>query len=190
MAEEWVRDKSNQARVEAHSRAEIEKILRALKEEHAELTNKLTVSEREHLSAVAGLKSTETQAEDQRKKLYMTELKLATQKQQVLDLKVELKKARKAAHLAKEALEAEKQALMGSSQAGDHGQGVEGVKDKSKGEEKKPSTGAKDTTKAEEGEAKTKEAELQDKEVDPEAKDSATSQPSQKENSLAPKTKA
>ena len=64
VAEEWVKNKANQARAKAHSLAETEKILGALKEEHAELTNKPTASERKCLSVVAGLKSAETQAED------------------------------------------------------------------------------------------------------------------------------
>ena len=59
---------------------------------------------------MAGLKSAETQAEDQRKKLHLTEIELAMEKQQVMDLKAELKKAKKVAQLAKEALEVEKQA--------------------------------------------------------------------------------
>lgn len=80
VAGEWVKYKSDQVRAEAHSNAETEKILGAFKEEHAELTNNLTISERERLNAVAGLKSAKTQAHDQRKKLYTTELDLATQK--------------------------------------------------------------------------------------------------------------
>lgn len=58
---------------------------------------------------MASLKNVETQAEDQRKLLYQTEIELATSKQLALDLKMELQKAREAAQLAKEALEAEKQ---------------------------------------------------------------------------------
>ena len=38
----------------------------------------------------AGLKSAETQAEDQRKELYSTQINLATEKQAVLDLKTAL----------------------------------------------------------------------------------------------------
>ena len=41
--------------------------------------------------------------------LYQTEIELATSKQLALDLKAELQKAKKAAQLAKEALEVEKQ---------------------------------------------------------------------------------
>ena len=42
--------------------------------------------------------------------LYQTEIKLATSRQLVLELKVDLQKVKEAAQLAKEAAEAEKQA--------------------------------------------------------------------------------
>ena len=80
MAKDWVRDSRNEARAEAHSCAEIEKSLGAFKQEHMELANKLTAAERARLSAKAGLKSIEIQAEDQRKQLHMTEIKLATRR--------------------------------------------------------------------------------------------------------------
>ena len=41
-------------------------------------------------SAEADLKNVETQAEDQRQKLFVTETSLATEKQNVLDLKAAL----------------------------------------------------------------------------------------------------
>ena len=65
MAKEWVQDARNKARAEAHSRAETKKSLGALKQERTELANKLTTVEKARLSAEAGLKSMETQAEDQ-----------------------------------------------------------------------------------------------------------------------------
>ena len=110
MAKEWVKSKSNQDRAKAQSRSEVEKALGALKDEHAELTNRLTVAERERNSALSSLKNAETQTDDQRKMLYTMEIELATEKQQVVDLKAELNKAKEAAQLAKEALEAEKNA--------------------------------------------------------------------------------
>ena len=60
-------------------------------------------------SAEAGLKTTERQAEDLRKKLHYCEINLATERQMVTNLREELRKARKAAQLLKEATEAEKQ---------------------------------------------------------------------------------
>ena len=61
-------------------------------------------------SAEAGLKMTERQAEDLRRELHHCEINLATEKQMVKDLHEEVRKAKKAAQLLKEAAEAEKQA--------------------------------------------------------------------------------
>ena len=75
----------------------------------------MTVAERERSSALAGLKNTEIQAEDQCKLLYTTEHELATQKQLVLDLKAELQKVKDAAivatRVAKETIEAAERAF-------------------------------------------------------------------------------
>ena len=45
VAEEWARDAHNEARAEAHSRAEAEKFLGALKQENQELNSQLTAEE-------------------------------------------------------------------------------------------------------------------------------------------------
>ena len=50
----------------------------ASEQKNKELANKLTAVDRAHLSAKAGLKNAEIQAEDQRKQLHMTEIELAT----------------------------------------------------------------------------------------------------------------
>ena len=55
---------------------------------------------------MAGLKNAKAQAEDQRKLLYTTKLNLATEKQKVLGHKVELRKLKDAAWVAREAAEA------------------------------------------------------------------------------------
>ena len=81
------------------------------KQEQIELFKKLKVVNQAHSSAEAGLKTAERQAEDQRQKLHLTEIDLATQKQLVIDLKVELQKAKEEAQLARDAAEAEKKAL-------------------------------------------------------------------------------
>ena len=60
-------------------------------------------------SAAAGLKTTEKQFKDIQKQLHYTEINMATEKQLVTDLREELRKAREAAQLFKEAVEAEKQ---------------------------------------------------------------------------------
>ena len=63
----------------------------------------------EKASAEAGLKMTEKQAEGLCKELHYCEINLATEKQTVKDLREELRKAREAAQLLKEAADAEKQ---------------------------------------------------------------------------------
>ena len=99
----------DEVKAKAHSCFEVEKALGVLKEEHKQPGNKLTVIEKERLSALAGLKNIEAQAEDQHKLLYTIELKLATQKQQVMNFKAALQKvkdaAKKATRVAKEAIE-------------------------------------------------------------------------------------
>ena len=60
-------------------------------------------------SAEADLKTTERQAEDLPKELHYSEINLATEKQMVTELREELRKAREAPQLLKEATEAEKQ---------------------------------------------------------------------------------
>ena len=61
-------------------------------------------------SAEGGLKTTERQAESLRKELHYCEINLETEKQAVKELREELRKAREAVQLLKEAAEAEKQA--------------------------------------------------------------------------------
>ena len=64
-----------------------------------------------------GLKTVERQAEDQRQKLHLTEIDLATQRQLIIDLKVELQKAKEAAQLAKEAAQLAKEAAEAEKQS-------------------------------------------------------------------------
>ena len=98
VAEEWVKEAWNDVKNEIHLLIEIEKALRVVKEEKKELLlSKLTAEEKEKRNAKAGLKNAQTQAEDQRKLLYQTEIELATSRQLVLELRVELQKAKKAA---------------------------------------------------------------------------------------------
>ena len=63
---EWVKDACNQVKAEAYSCAVVEKPLGALKQEKAELTDKLVEAERAHSSTEVGLKTAERQVEDQR----------------------------------------------------------------------------------------------------------------------------
>ena len=94
MAEEWYRDARKWADAEALSRAEIEKTLGAIKQEQYKLIEKLKKVQSCRLSIEAGLKNAEEQAEDQRQKLHVTKINLATEKQAVLDLKAVLQKAK------------------------------------------------------------------------------------------------
>ena len=92
MAEEFCRGNSSRAEVENQARAEVEKTLGSLKHDYAELMDKFKESENRRKSADAGFKSAESQAEDQRKELFTTQINLATEKQAVQDLKTALQK--------------------------------------------------------------------------------------------------
>ena len=98
MAEEWVKEAQNDVKNEAYLHFEAEKALRARKKENTELLSKLATEERERerKSAQAGQRNAETQAEDQHKLLYQTELELATSSQLTLDLKAKLQKTKEA----------------------------------------------------------------------------------------------
>ena len=106
MTKKWVKDTQNEARVEANLRAKANKALGTAEQKNKELASKLVAEERAHLSAKVGLKN----AEDQRKKLHLTEIELATQRQLVLDLKAELQKSKEAAWVAREVSKAAKTA--------------------------------------------------------------------------------
>ena len=110
MADEWDCDARNEANTEPFSRADVEKSLEALKQEQAELSEKLKEANKARLSAEVDLKTVERQAEDQRQKLHLTKIDLATQRQLVIELKAGLQESKEAALLAKEAAKAEKQA--------------------------------------------------------------------------------
>ena len=64
MAEEWYRDARKRADAEALTRADVEKLLGAAKQEQSELSEKLKVANQVRSSAEAGLKTVERQAED------------------------------------------------------------------------------------------------------------------------------
>ena len=117
MAEEFCHSNRNLAEAEAQSRIEVEKTAGSLKQENLELVEKFKESEKARKSALARLKNAETQAEDQRQKLFVTETSLATEKQTVLDLKAalqkaeeEVRRAKEEAQLIREAAEVEKKA--------------------------------------------------------------------------------
>ena len=84
--------------------------LGALKENHAKMAEQLKEAVRARDSAEVGLKTMERQFEEVRKQLNYTEINMATEKQMVTELREELRKAREAVQLFKEAAVAEKQA--------------------------------------------------------------------------------
>ena len=110
MVEEWVKNAHGEARAALDARSEVEVELGALKENHAKMAEQLKKTARARDSAEAGLKTTEKQFEDMRKQLHYTKINMATEKHLVTELREELRKAREAAQLFKEAAEAEKQA--------------------------------------------------------------------------------
>ena len=101
-----MRNAHNKFDAEAQSRHEVEKAHDIANHEKMQLAEKLKVAESACQSAEAGLKTTEAQAEDQRKQLYTTQINLATEKATVLDLKTELQNAQEALKVAKEAAKA------------------------------------------------------------------------------------
>ena len=82
----------------------------ALKENHAKMAEQLKETIRARNSAEVGSKTTERQFEEVRKNQHYSEINLAMEKQMVTELREELRKAREAAQLLKEAAEAEMQA--------------------------------------------------------------------------------
>ena len=90
VAEEWVRNARKEANAVDLARADVEKSLGALKQEQVKLFEKLKEADQACRSAEAGLKTVERQAEDQRQKLHLIEIDLATEKQLVIDLKAKL----------------------------------------------------------------------------------------------------
>ena len=77
VAEEWYRDARKLVDAEAFTCADVEKSLGATRQEQIELSEKLKVADQAHSSA---LKTAEREAEDQRQKLHLTEIDLATQR--------------------------------------------------------------------------------------------------------------
>ena len=110
MAEEWVKNARNEAKATMDARFETEVKLGALKENHYKMAEQLKEAVRVRDSAETGLKTTERQFEEVRKNLHYIEINLATEKQMVIELREELRKARETTQLFKEAAETEKQA--------------------------------------------------------------------------------
>ena len=108
MVEEWVKNSREETRAAYDARDTVEAQLGALKDKQAQMVEEVKQALKAKASAEAGLKTTERQAEDLRKELHYCEINLATEKQLVKDLREEIRKAKEAAQLLKEAAEAEK----------------------------------------------------------------------------------
>ena len=108
MTEDWVKDARSEARAAFDARSEVEVELGTLKENHSKLTEQLKEAVRARDSSEAGFKTTEKQAKDLRKQLHYTEINLVIEKQLVMELHEELRKAREAFQLVKEAAKVEK----------------------------------------------------------------------------------
>ena len=81
-----------------------------LKDQQKQMDEQVKKTLQDKASAEAGLKTTEKQADTLHSELHLCEINLATERQMVKDLREELRKAKEAAQLLKEAVEAEKQA--------------------------------------------------------------------------------
>ena len=110
MGEEWVKNARSEAKAAFDAQSEVEVELGALKENHSKMAEQLKEAIKARDSAEAGLKTMEKQFEDIWKQLHYTEINMATEKQLVTEIREELRKAKEAAQLFKEAAEAEKQA--------------------------------------------------------------------------------
>ena len=110
MAEEWVKNSRGETRIALDARAEAEAQLGALKEKQAKMAKQVKEAFRVRDSAEVGLKTMEEQIEEIRKELHYSKINLAIEKQMVTKLREELRKAKEAVQLLKEATEVEKQA--------------------------------------------------------------------------------
>ena len=110
MAEEWLKNSRSEMKVALDARDAAEAQLGALKDKQAQMAEQVKQALRDKNSVEVSLKTTERQAEDLRKELHYCEINLAIEKQMVTEFREELRKAREAAQLLKEATEAEKQA--------------------------------------------------------------------------------
>ena len=101
-----MKNSREETRAAYNARETAEAHLNALKDKQAQMADQVKQALQDKASAEAGLKTTERQAESLRSELHHCEINLETEKQAVK----ELRKAREASQLLKEAAEAEKQA--------------------------------------------------------------------------------
>ena len=105
-----MKNSRDETRATYEAREIAEAHLNALKDQQKQMAEQVKKAFQDKASAEAGLKTTEKQAETLRSELHLCEINLATERQMVKDLCEELRKAKEAEQLLKEAAEAEKQA--------------------------------------------------------------------------------
>ena len=105
-----MKNSREETRAAHDARETAEAHLNALKDKQSQMADQVKKALQDKASAEAGLKTTEKQAESLRSELHLCEINLETEKQAVKGLRKELRRAREAAQLLKEAAEAEKQA--------------------------------------------------------------------------------
>ena len=105
-----MKNSREETRAAHDARETAEAHLNALKDKQSQMADQVKKALQDKASAEASLKTTEKQAENLRSELHLCEINLETEKQVVKELREELRKAREAAQLLKEAAEAEKQA--------------------------------------------------------------------------------
>ena len=104
-----MKNSRDEARATHDARETAEAHLNALKEKQKQMADQVKKALQDKASAEAGLKMTEKQAETLRSELHLCEINLETEKQLVKELREELRQAREATQLLKEAAEAKKQ---------------------------------------------------------------------------------
>ena len=105
-----MKNSRDETRAAHDARETAEAHLNALKDTQKQMADQVKQALQDKASAEAGLKTIERQAESLRKELHYCEINLETERQLAKELREELRKAREASQLLKEAAEAEKQA--------------------------------------------------------------------------------
>ena len=94
-----MKDARKEARLTDNLHAKASKSFAIAEGRNKELALKLAITDRDRRSTKVGLRNVEAQTEEQRQRHHYTEIELATAKQQVLELKAELFKAKEAAQV-------------------------------------------------------------------------------------------
>ena len=110
VADEWAKRFRDETRAAQQARDIAEDNLSVMRTQQKQLSEDVKKANQERLSAEAGLKTLEKQTETFRSELHLCQIHLETEKQMVASLREELREAKEAAQLQKEAVEAEKQA--------------------------------------------------------------------------------